>query len=102
VLQGSFAAAPLRRRYRAASPPPLDTRAAAAAQGSSSGFVVGLAFWPGGTEADWGDPVNGVQPCNGTELQANLVRRMGRPPSANPHARRRLGRVRRARARKNS
>ncbi|GBF91542.1 hypothetical protein Rsub_04282 [Raphidocelis subcapitata] len=42
-------------------------------KGSSRGFLVGLAFWPGGTEADWGDPVNGLHPCNGTQLQANLT-----------------------------
>lgn len=42
------------------------------AQGSGTGFVVGLAFWPGGKESDWGDHVTGIQPCNKTQ-QANLV-----------------------------
>jgi len=42
------------------------------AQGGGGGFVVGLAFWPGGTAQDWGDPVNGLQPCNKTQ-QANLT-----------------------------
>ncbi|KAI8477283.1 MAG: hypothetical protein J3K34DRAFT_455368 [Monoraphidium minutum] len=36
------------------------------------GFVVGIAFWPGGTEADWGDPINGLNPCNETH-RANLT-----------------------------
>lgn len=41
-------------------------------QGSS--FIVGLAFWPGGTVEDWGPPDDtGLHPCN-TTVQANLVR----------------------------
>ncbi|KIZ07612.1 hypothetical protein MNEG_0342 [Monoraphidium neglectum] len=38
----------------------------------TGGFVVGLAFWPGGKEADWGDPTTGIQPCNETQ-RANLT-----------------------------
>ncbi|KIZ06344.1 hypothetical protein MNEG_1608 [Monoraphidium neglectum] len=41
-------------------------------EGSGAGFVVGLAFWPGGTSADWGDPDTGLQPCNETH-RANLT-----------------------------
>ena len=44
----------------------------AALQGGGSGFVVGLAFWPGGRERDWGDAASGVQPCNASQ-RANLV-----------------------------
>jgi len=38
----------------------------------SSGFFVGLAFWPGGSVEDWGAVYNtttnefGLQPCNNT------------------------------------
>jgi hypothetical protein len=35
-------------------------------------FTLGLAYWPGGTESDWGPPDQGLQPCN-PEVQANLV-----------------------------
>jgi len=55
--------------YQSIPDPPLHSPP----QGKDRGFVVGLAFWPGGKEADWGDPINGLQPCN-REQQANLVR----------------------------
>jgi hypothetical protein len=58
----------------AAQPPAI-----AHAQGPSDrGFVVGLAFWPGAREEDWGDTVHGLQPCK-PEHRAKLVRGRGAP-----------------------
>ena len=34
--------------------------------------MVGLAFWPGGLESDWGPYTDGLNPCNATAV-ANLV-----------------------------
>lgn len=28
------------------------------------GFVIGLAYWPGGTAADWGNASKGLNPCS--------------------------------------
>lgn len=28
------------------------------------GFVIGLAYWPGGTAADWGNSSEGLNPCS--------------------------------------
>lgn len=39
-------------------------------QGSQ--FEVGLVFWPGGLEEQWGNVTNGLQPCN-PDVMANLV-----------------------------
>lgn len=61
----------------------VEAQATHAPQGSGAGFTVGLAFWPGGTEADWGDPITGVQPCNAYQ-QANLVRAGAHGASARP------------------
>lgn len=35
-------------------------------------FEMGLVFWPGGLEADWGNTTGGLQPCNPDHM-ANLV-----------------------------
>jgi len=35
-------------------------------------MTIGVVYWPGGLEADWGDPATGIQPCDPAS-QANLV-----------------------------
>jgi hypothetical protein len=36
-------------------------------------MTIGVVYWPGGLESDWGDSLTGLQPCD-PAAQANLVR----------------------------
>lgn len=69
----------LRQMSTASDPPsytPIRNSAALSAILQGQPLIVGLAFWPGGTEADWGPgnpDLSGLNPCNASH-HANLVR----------------------------
>jgi hypothetical protein len=47
-------------------------------------FSIGIAYWPGGLESDWGSPTTGLQPCD-PAVQANLVRGVSLAAAALQH-----------------